>query len=175
MIMAVTHYSTYRSNHYKIVKEAIDNASELNSINVSKRYYSDNVEKSEEKTFADYLLSELIKSLGFNLFYRTEVVEVYNPVKSKLNAALQADQDILEGMHIRDFEHLFELNIDFIANLYPSRFESFDDTESLLEYLCSYPTVAYIFTYKHLEVSNGIELLQNYIQESKSKLAKEIL
>ncbi|WP_230850184.1 hypothetical protein, partial [Vibrio harveyi] len=62
--MAVTHYSVYRSEHYKRVKQAIDNATERNSINVSKRYYSNTPELSENKTFVHYLLDELIEQFG---------------------------------------------------------------------------------------------------------------
>lgn len=160
--MAVTHYSIYRSGHYKAVKNSIDIASELNSANVSKRYYSNNVEESDSKTFVDYLLEQLIFNFGSDYFYRTEVVEVFNPVKSQVNTALQADQDLLEGVNIRGFEHLLEINIDFIANLYPERFKSFEDTESLFEYLCSYPTIKYIFDYKHIEIVKGYEVLENY-------------
>ncbi|EIV8508178.1 hypothetical protein MA785_000773 [Vibrio parahaemolyticus] len=164
--MAVTHYSVYRSGNYKAVKEAVDNATELNSINVSKRYYSDKVEESSNKTFAHYLLDELIKVFGSDFYYRTEVVEVYNPIKSKLHATLQTDQDMFEGFHIRDFEHLFEINVEFVANLYPARFESFDDLPSLLEYLRSYPTIDYLFKYQHIEEKKGLKLLQAYIKKT---------
>lgn len=157
--MAKVHYTVFRSGHYKAVKEAIDNASELNSINVSKRYYSDKVDQSENKTFSYYLLEQFIKAFGSDYYYRTEIVEIPNPVKSKVNAALQEDQDPLSGVHIRDFEHLFELNVDFVYKLYPKRIESFEDKSSLFQYLCTYPTIAYIFDYEKLSKEKGIELL----------------
>ena len=161
--MTKVHYTVFRSGHYKSVKESIDQASELNSINVSKRYYSDRVEDSEEKTFAHYLLEQFINRFGTDYYYRTEVVEIPNPVKSKLNASLQEDQDPLSGVHIRDFEHLFELNVAFVAKLYEARFNSFENTETLFDYLCYFPTINYIFEYRKLSKVRGLQILSGYL------------
>ncbi|HCE2108590.1 hypothetical protein [Vibrio parahaemolyticus] len=138
--MAVTHYSVYRSEHYKRVKQAIDNATERNSINVSKRYYSNTPELSENKTFVHYLLDELIEQFGANYYYRTEVVESLNPVKSQIHKQLEADQ-----LSITGFEQLFEINVRYIKNLYPARFKSFETIDELFVYLMRFPTISYMF------------------------------
>lgn len=150
----------YRSEHYKMVKESVDNATELNQINVSKRYYSDKVAESHNKTFSHYLLEQLIKNFGSDYFYRTEVVETFNPIKSSLDKQLQLDQDPLDGFIIKDFEHLFLINVDYVKGLYPARYKRFDDPDKLLEYLRTYPTIQYLFEYDHITHSEAIQVLE---------------
>ncbi|EIZ1449727.1 hypothetical protein MOU93_003680 [Vibrio parahaemolyticus] len=162
--MAVTHYSVYRSDHYKNVKQAIDNATELNSINVSKRYYSNKPELSENKTFVHYLLDELIERFGENYYYRTEVVESLNPVKSHIHKQLEADQLVIDGKGIVSFAHLFELNVCYVQNLYSERFHSFDQVEHLFNYLQSFPTISYLFEYELYKKEDAMRALIELIE-----------
>ncbi|HGS5668204.1 TPA: hypothetical protein ACMDXT_000207 [Vibrio parahaemolyticus] len=168
--MAVTSHRVFRSDHYKQVKEAVDTATELNAINVSKRYYTgksnNSFDSGENKTFPHYLLEELIDRLGANYFYRTAVVEVFNPIKSKLNQAIIDDQNILNGQNIRDFNHLFEINASFIAELYPNRFFSFSSGSNLLKYLKTFPTINYLFEYEHIKEDFAIIFLEQMIKDS---------
>lgn len=157
--MSVTHYSVYRSGHYKAVKSAVDIATELNDINVSKRYYSNKQDESENKTFHHYLVDELIEKLGSDYYYRAEIVEVFNPVKSQLHKALEADQIVTEGANIRSYEHLFEINVDFQDVRYPERLKSFEDMSDLLDYLRTFPTIDYLFKYEHVEQSKALGYL----------------
>ncbi|ATI44218.1 hypothetical protein CO725_00770 [Vibrio parahaemolyticus] len=151
----------YRSDHYKMVKESVDNATELNEMNVSKRYYSNKVAESQNKTFSHYLLEQLIKNLGEDYFYRTEIVETFNPVKSSLDKQLQMDQNPLDGFIINNFKHLFLINADFIKGLYPARYERFNETDKLLDYLRTYPTIQYLFDYDHITAAEAIDVLKN--------------
>ncbi len=153
--MAVTHYSVYRSEHYKRVKEAIDNATERNSINVSKRYYSNVPNLSEDKTFVHYLVDELIEKFGAKYYYRTEVVESLNPVKTQIHKQLEADQLTITG-----FDQLFKINVRYVKNLYPARFKSFDNVDDLfIMYLMTFPTISYLFDHELYSKKDAIKTL----------------
>ncbi|MCY9804375.1 hypothetical protein LCA30_02360 [Vibrio harveyi] len=162
--MSKVHHTVFRSEHYKLLKKSVDDATELNEINVSKRYYSDNVEQSQNKTFSHYLLEQLIKNFGSDYYYRTEVVETFTPVKSTLNKQLQSDQDPLNGLIINDFKHLFLINADYIKGLYQARFDRFEEADKLLEYLKTYPTIDYLFEYSHVSHSDAVMELKKLMK-----------
>lgn len=143
-LMAVTHYSVYRSEHYKKVKQAIDSATERNAKNVSKRYYTNKPEQSENKTFPHYLIEELINEFGSNYYYRTEVVENSNPIKSELHRRLEEDQN---DSKLSSFSQLFMINVNYIKGSYLARFNSFESVDELFKYLITFPSVSYIFEY----------------------------